>query len=283
MADHTCADAVARRLHHEMRVRYGSTPETIQGALLDDIGLLLSDREFLFRTPSGVRMHYALGKGIVAREPVGPAQEDELRVYLWGTVFGSVAWLNGYFPLHASAVELDGRVVAFTADSGGGKSTLAAALAASGCAQVADDTLPLFRHGGAFYAVPDGKPQKLWDDAARFLESKRLGEVGLQPGKFYARPAEAVSGPLPLTDLIVLETADSIGIESVIGADKMRELAKAMYRPMVRAALGDQAGYWGWLAALAAGLRIWRLRRPTQRLDPDIFRLVETLVRTLEP
>jgi hypothetical protein len=60
---------------------------------------------------------------------------------LFGQVLPLAATLQGFELLHASAVELEGRAVAFTGRSGAGKSSLAAHLAASGAPLVTDDVL----------------------------------------------------------------------------------------------------------------------------------------------
>jgi hypothetical protein len=56
--------------------------------------------------------------------------------------------------LHAGAVEVDGRVTAVAAPSGGGKSTLVAALVAAGARFFSDDVLALEGEGGAVLAHP---------------------------------------------------------------------------------------------------------------------------------
>lgn len=83
-------------------------------------------------------------------------------------------WLEtrGVPVLHASAVALEGRAVAFVGESGVGKSTLCAVLARSGAEFVADDGLPLREDGDGRWRCAHGPPQlKLWPSA---LE-ERLG------------------------------------------------------------------------------------------------------------
>jgi hypothetical protein len=60
--------------------------------------------------------------------------------------------LRGHFVLHAAAVAIDGRVLAFSGLSGAGKSTTAAALVAAGAVAVCDDQLVL---------VPDSTPVRV--------------------------------------------------------------------------------------------------------------------------
>ena len=262
--DHPALNSPAdfmRALHHEMRVRFGDVPDTIADPVFVEDGFVLSHGAFLFTTDAGVRFHYAVGRGIVASVPA-PECDDDFRLYLWGTVFGAVAWLNGYFPLHASAVAIDGRAVAFTADSGGGKSTMAAALAAKGHAHVCDDTLAIVLSEGRPLAVPDRKPLKLWEDAFDLVAAERLEPITSMPGKSYALAATTKREALPLAHLIVLEHGDSVDLLPVRGAAKLDVLATAMYRDFIRGSLGQPSAYSHDLITIANAIGIWRLTRP---------------------
>ena len=251
----------AAALHHEMRVRFGVVPEAISNVVYREDGFALSPTEFVFTTDGGVRFHYAVGEGIVASLP-DFGGEDEFRLYLWGTVFGAVAWLNGFFPLHASAVAVGRQAIAFTADSGAGKSTLAAALAALGLPHICDDTLALHLDPASVVAVPDRKPLKLWEDAFDLVSARRIDPIATMPGKSYAQAANSVAAAMPLGHLIMIEQGDAVNLTPVRGAAKLDVLAAAMYRDFIRSALGRRSDYTRDLIAIANGVGIWRLTRP---------------------
>jgi hypothetical protein len=262
---------VAGALHAQMRVRYVERlPELAGPLLLSDGYLDLARSGFRFRSDGGTAFHYERGAGISAIRP-GPDIVDEFEVYLWGTVFGAVAWLNGYFPLHASAVELDGRAIAFTADSGGGKSTLAAALAAGGMPHICDDTLPLARCDDRLLAVPDLKPVKLWEDGLALTGTPSDRPIAAVPGKHFARPSHRATGPLPLTDLFVLEEGATVAVERLTGAAGLAALAGSLYRPGIAQALVDPQEYGDWLLLLGKTVRTWRLARPRTPNDQPGF------------
>ncbi len=82
--------------------------------------------------------------------------------YLLGPVLGAVLLLRGVTCLHASAVAVEGRAVAFVGPSGAGKSTTAAALAGRGCAVLADDIVALTDDGGTYLAQPGYPRLRLW-------------------------------------------------------------------------------------------------------------------------
>lgn len=58
-----------------------------------------------------------------------------------GALPAFLLYLRGVLVLHASAVEIDGRIVAFTGGSGRGKSTMATLMCAAGAAILTDDLL----------------------------------------------------------------------------------------------------------------------------------------------
>src|SRR5207302_11137414 len=90
-------------------------------------------------------------------------------LYLLGPVMAIVAQLRNKTCLHASAVAIDGRIVAILGMSGAGKSTSAAAFARAGYPVVADDMVVLAEREGRFMAEPAYPNQRLWPSAVEAL------------------------------------------------------------------------------------------------------------------
>lgn len=84
----------------------------------------------LDRRLQSIRVHLAPGTAT-----------DYAALLLEGNVIATLLMLSGECVLHASAVEVNGRAVAFVGHSGGGKSTLAALACAAGARFVTDDLL----------------------------------------------------------------------------------------------------------------------------------------------
>ena len=83
---------------------------------------------------------------------------------------------QGFEPLHATVVIVDGHGVAFIGDSGRGKSTIAAAFLHGGHCLLTDDQLVLTNNGGVFAAHPGPPRIKLFPEIAkRFLGAKATG------------------------------------------------------------------------------------------------------------
>jgi len=104
---------------------------------------------------------------------------------------------QGYEALHASAVQIGDRVVAFAAESGTGKSTLAAAVSRIYGAQWADDTTLCWIDSGAPASVALPFPQRI-DAPARVALTTIAGEPR------FALPGSSA----PLAAMYVVKRAD---------------------------------------------------------------------------
>ncbi len=108
------------------------------------------------------------GTRIDATWPSTLTQDDAL-VYLLGFVLSFVLRLRGVVCLHASAVAIGDRAVAFIGEPGAGKSTTAAAFAAAGYPVLTDDVLALNLSQPAPLAQPGLQRMNLTPDSAQAL------------------------------------------------------------------------------------------------------------------
>lgn len=105
------------------------------------------------------------GKEIVL-DPNPDVDEAMIRTFLLGVVLCVLLRQRGLLVLHASSVVINNSAVAFMADSGFGKSTLAECFHAHGYSILTDDVLAIQVNEQQPLVIP-GFPQiKLWPDAA---------------------------------------------------------------------------------------------------------------------
>lgn len=95
-----------------------------------------------------------------------PLTLEDTTTYLLGPVLGFVLRLMGTTCLHASAVAIGNRAVAFVGSPGSGKSTTAAAFAKHGFAMLSDDIVALSERAGYFVAQSGYPRLNLWPDSA---------------------------------------------------------------------------------------------------------------------
>jgi hypothetical protein len=108
------------------------------------------------------------GKSLWAVWPAALTLEDTAS-YLLGPVLGLLLRLRGVTCLHASAVSIENRSVAFVGSEGAGKSTTAAAFARQGHAVISDDVVALVESGRSFHVMPAYPHLCLWQDSVEML------------------------------------------------------------------------------------------------------------------
>jgi hypothetical protein len=129
---------------------------------------------------------------------------EDVALYLLGPVLGIVLYLRGALCLHASAVAMGGRAVAFVGDSGAGKSTTAAAFARLGYPVLAEDVVVLREVGGEWLVPPAYPYVRLWAPSVEMLFGNDQALPRLSPSwekrglDLLAEGYQFQSEPLPL-------------------------------------------------------------------------------------
>jgi len=201
--------------------------------------------------------------------PRAGADAGSIRLYLLGTCMGALLLQRGTLPLHGSAVAIGGRAYAVIGESGAGKSTLAAAFLDRGFRMVTDDVIALrLAPGDAAPLVTPAYPQqKLWQES---LEQFGMGTGGFRRlagdmDKFAVPVAERFhADPLPLAGVFELSKGEQPGIElaECRGLAAIPLLTAHTYRQFLVSRMGLLPWQFDLLAAVAAAVPVYRLRRP---------------------
>lgn len=199
------------------------TAETTDAAGRPAVTVSRSAGGFHFTYADGTRVWVdANGANVWCTWPPS-ASLDDTCTYLYGPILGLVLRLRGALALHASAVQFGEGAIGFVGPRGAGKSTLAAALATSGCSVVTDDVLHVRCDNGHWLVEPFAAMLKLWPDGARLAlgEPADLPEIAAGWDKRALVPREGVtaaSGPLPLLALGCLNRADDTASITALSA-----------------------------------------------------------------
>ncbi len=216
---------------------------------------------------------------------VPPELPDEtLRVLLLGIGLGILMHQRGHLVLHASAVAMGDRVVAFIAEKGHGKSTMAAALHARGYPLVTDDVLVLDeRPDGPPLVLPAYPQLKLWPDAlAQTLEMALDGLPRVHPAieKRVARLPDGVDRPLPLAALFALRPGDNVRILPLRGQEAFLELLLHTYTRVLLEQTRATARHLQQVGHLARYVPLLALERPPALEQlPDVVAAIETFMQ----
>jgi hypothetical protein len=106
---------------------------------------------------------------------------------LIGQVLPAAAALRGYEVLHASAVAIGDRAIAFAGDSGLGKSSLALRLLQGGATLVAEDVLTVHERDGRLLTEPGAAMVNLRESESARIEAPELERMGAAVGASHGK------------------------------------------------------------------------------------------------
>ncbi|HEX8241579.1 MAG TPA: hypothetical protein VF574_17715 [Allosphingosinicella sp.] len=224
------------------------------------------------------------GREIVI-EPAAGASERNLRLFLLGSAIGALLHQRGLLPLHANAIDLGGRAVAFSGHSGAGKSTIAAWFHDRGYPILADDVCVIgFDESGRALAYPGIPRLRLWREALE-ASGRDAGAYDRSfdgMDKFDVPTAMADKlGPLPLAAIYLLRKAgdegDGPAIDRLSGIDVVDTLVSNTYRGGYLRTIGRTGEHLAACLKVARAVPLFRARRlwGFERFDEQARRLHE--------
>lgn len=210
---------------------------------------------------------------------VPPTRYPEwLEGIVWGLPVALLVLARGGLFVHASAVEIDGRVAILTGPTHHGKTTLAAALHAAGHRLLSED---LLRCGGDGppVAYPGPAMLRLRKDVARWMSVPGGRRVTEDPEKvhFALDPRTRGTGePLPIGGIFLLYRGDARALEPADLESVIPDLwAVTLNLPTA----AGRAQCFGHIAEIAQTTPVWRMTRPLTRdaLDWAVENVLETV------
>jgi hypothetical protein len=251
-------------------IRRGSagTAESEPGLQADDDALLLT-------IPQVGRYRIAHGREILV-EPDPDVADRNVRLYLLGSAFGALLHQRGVLPLHANAVEIDGKAVAFMGEAGAGKSTLAAWFHDRGFRIIADDVCVVgFDDCGEPYAAPGLPRLRLWAEALALMGRDAVGlersYVGADEEKYDVpiAPARAAQTEIPLAALYLLDRGEHLSIAPLTGVEAADAVFANTYRGAYVVAVNGHRRHWQASLVLVRSLPVFRAEREWNPMKLD--------------
>ncbi|MHB8413064.1 MAG: hypothetical protein ACYDDI_14110 [Candidatus Acidiferrales bacterium] len=118
--------------------------------------------DFSIRYSHGLTFHLNASLTDLSIHHDEPMSAEDVADFLLGPVLGIVLRLRGVTCLHASAVSVGGKAIAFVGVEGSGKSTTAALFAQKGHTVLSDDIVALLEREDSFYVPPAYPFLNLW-------------------------------------------------------------------------------------------------------------------------
>ena len=255
-------------------IEYGKTPVTLPNSLFKGVRFQAAPGEFLLRVDNIARYYVQNGSRITIT-PDNGANEDDILIFLMGSVMGALLHQRNILTLHAGAIVVDGGSVIFTGPSGVGKSTLTAGFHSRGYPFLADDVCAITVHNGRPAVIPGFPRLKLWADVLKKLGTggNGLKSVRRSPNlEKYFLPVDNIQpAPVPVDSVFILETTntDRMELTALKGGEKIDPIFYNTYRLRFLKGLGGKTDHFRQCAAVAANAAIYRVVRPNRKFLLD--------------
>ena len=268
----------------DVRVSFGATPERLQDAPDDSKPFQAAGDKMLLRVPTVARFLIRDGSEIVI-EKEKEADDDDVRLYLLGSVMGAVLHYRGVTPLHGNGFVHEGGAVLVLGNTGVGKSTLAAALAQKGYTLLADDVCAMDTDSDGRSIVFPGVPHvKLWEDAAKRIgvSTGGLRKVTGRMDKFVSpHHGTFCKHAVPLKRIYILAKGDvpAIALEGLSNIKSLFQIKRHTYRNHIVKALGREPEHFKRCGEIVNNAKVKKITRPLHGFFLD--ELVESVENDL--
>lgn len=212
------------------------------------------------------RFRIAQGQSIVV-EPLPGVPARNVRLFLLGSAFGILLHQRGLLPLHANAIDIGGKAIAFMGESGSGKSTLAAWFHDQGYPVLADDVCVVRLTGAGQPSVCAGLPRlRLRDDVIELTgrEAARFERSYVGAFDKFDVPISVSNdvGCLPLAAIYALDRGGELAITPLTGVAAAQSIIENTYRGAFVAAAGSQQSHWQSSVEIVRTCPVFHVRRP---------------------
>lgn len=228
---------------------------------------IVKDRTVLFYVPDHAYFCVQDGRTIKVA-PIRGADESLIRLYILGSCMGALLMQKNIYPLHGSAIEIDGKAYAFIGESGAGKSTLASAFLRRGCRLVSDDVIAvsLSNRDRTPIVTPSYPQQKLWQES---LDNFGVDDHEYKPifgreNKFSIPvPSSFYAEPLPLAAVFELGKTENERFEfqPITKLARLQTLFTHTYRNFLIPQLGLMEWHFTASASMMNHMDMYQIRR----------------------
>lgn len=225
------------------------------------------------------------GKEIII-DLVPDINEQNLHPALLGACMAVALHQRGYLILHASAVKVNNKAIAFIGNKGWGKSTIASAFIAQGYKFITDDVLAINLKDDKPIVYPSFLQLKLCPDAIVSMgeDPETLPRVTSQTAKRQYKPSHNFdANPVPLGSIFLLNKADVLKISQIAAGDSILPLFAHSYGARFGKELLHlgEAEHFLQCSHLANQVGIYSLQRPSDiSLLADTVNLVQQFLGT---
>ena len=226
------------------------------------------------------------GRSVAAR-PLNGEPLEPFHTYLLGPALSFALIKQGFDPLHATTVTIDGAAVAFLGDAGYGKSSLGASFLQKGHRLLTDDLLVLSPNGDGFLAHPGPPRIKLFPEIARSVFGRARGARMMRTTSKLVIPLDdrhASPSAVPLAAMYVVVPPDRCRLATGVTIRRVskRQGCLALLRNAFNTAIADPERLkrqFAFAVSVAANVPIKRIAYP--RTIPTLARARDAILSDL--
>lgn len=210
--------------------------------------------------------------------PLEDYNEQIAKIYVLGSCFGALLYQRKIFPLHGSAIAIEGKAYLFIGEQGAGKSTIAAAFLNDGYQLISDDVIPITIGKDYVPMVTPAYPQqKLWEDTL-----DKIGKDYMDFRSIYGRERKYCvpvvdsycSAPLPLGGIFELQKNpdQELEIKPIMGLQSLNVLTIHTYRNHLLYRMELIEWHFNMISQLTNYVEIFQIKRPEQKYTADLIK-----------
>lgn len=252
----------------DIEIEFGNLTEAWNSVSTPSNRFFVSKQQIMFHLAHIAIYSIENGNKIIV-SPMEGTEESQLRLYILGSCMGAILMQRKVFPLHGSAIAIDGKAYAIVGHSGAGKSTLASAFIEEGYDLLTDDIIPLTfsKESGKPSVIPTYPQQKLWQESLTHFghDSSNYKPLINRKTKFAVPVTNQFSDkPLPLAGIfeLVKTKEDHITLMPIQKLDRLQTIFNHTYRNNFID--GMNLREWHFQSAVKAinHVDVYQLRRP---------------------
>ncbi len=233
---------------------------------IDYPGFQVNENEFYMNVKQVARYLVKNGEEIFI-QPEERSDNDSIRLFLIGSVFGALLHQQHILPLHGSSFAYHGKGIVICGKSGIGKSSVVASFCKEAGKFICDDITPLDISENGITIVPIKTRLKLWDDAIEKLElgNSKLERIRPMMGKFYFGDKEPYGERKTLDQIYILDKHNKpeYSVCELKGLDKYNAVRNHIYRKIYLKGMPEtEKVYFSKLLKLVSHITVKLIIRP---------------------
>ncbi|MCK5135659.1 MAG: hypothetical protein KAR19_07725 [Bacteroidales bacterium] len=256
----------------QVTVRFGSVADHLDTVISTGVLFESGKEEFLLKLPNIGKYLIRNGTQIII-EPKPGATPEEIRLFLLGSVLGTILHQRGFLPLHGSTVDVKGKALVIIGNSAAGKSTLAASLNLAGYPLISDDLSAISLNDSGACVAHRGIPFiKLWKDTSGLLyPGGKYNRVRPQINKYKipVNKDKQMNEVWRIETIVRLTSRNNheFQVHTISGANKLAMLREHVYRDQLIKGMGIMESHFHMLSLLAGQIRLFHVERPSLPLN----------------